>query len=584
MSRCGLLLPIASPFRTKLIPLVLLSFGFTMYYLQGTDKIYEFLKLSTKVLVPRNISLGSEKHFTAISAFPNETPKPVVSEVETTTKPKATTKPAVPEVETTTKPKATTKPAVPEVETTTKPKETTKPAVPEVETTTKPKATLKPAVPEVETTTKPKATTKPAVPEVETTTKPKATLKPAVLGVETTTKLKTTTPSIIEGKDPWAIESRKVPLRGLGDSLLPFQAEFAAQIKDSPKDLFQEKPPVNGDEDLKNPPLKKILFWNDSYGSKYFGLGYGREPFIRAKCPVNTCFTTSDRNRFKPEETDAVLWHFRAKDRTLPSKRSPHTRYVFWLMESASYLYGNINAYNHVFNWTFTYRLDSDFPNTYGVVYRRRTPLPVQDYQNITSGKTKLAAWFVSNCVSASKRERFVRELQKNITVDILGTCGPLKCSRAVQWDSCYKTLEKDYKFYFSFENSLCQDYVTEKFFNILKLNVVPVVYGFGNYSALAPAHSYINALDFPSAEDLAQYLLYLDKNDTAYNEYFRWKVYHHFPTDWDRRMNHWCELCKRLHTDLHPKTYDLQDWFVKKSHCRHSFQEGRDFHIKSDS
>jgi alpha-1,3-fucosyltransferase len=50
----------------------------------------------------------------------------------------------------------------------------------------------------------------------------------------------------------------------------------------------------------------------------------------------------------------------------------------------------------------------------------------------------------------------------------------------------------------------------------------VPVVYGLAPYDTLAPPHSYINALDFPTAEDLADYLLYLDSNDTAYNEYFR--------------------------------------------------------------
>ena len=52
---------------------------------------------------------------------------------------------------------------------------------------------------------------------------------------------------------------------------------------------------------------------------------------------------------------------------------------------------------------------------------------------------------------------------------------------------------------------------------------MVPVVYGLGNYSAVAPPHSFINVLDFAGPAELAAYLKYLDGNDTAYNEYFRY-------------------------------------------------------------
>ncbi|RXG72190.1 hypothetical protein Avbf_05653, partial [Armadillidium vulgare] len=51
---------------------------------------------------------------------------------------------------------------------------------------------------------------------------------------------------------------------------------------------------------------------------------------------------------------------------------------------------------------------------------------------------------------------------------------------------------------------------------------LVPVVFGGGDYSAVSPPHSYINVRKFPNAKSLAEYLLYLDSNDTAYMEYFK--------------------------------------------------------------
>jgi hypothetical protein len=61
--------------------------------------------------------------------------------------------------------------------------------------------------------------------------------------------------------------------------------------------------------------------------------------------------------------------------------------------------------------------------------------------------------------------------------------------------------LERDYKFYLSFENSLCRDYVTEKFYNALQFTAVPIVYGSASYSTVAPRNSYIDVRDFPSGK-----------------------------------------------------------------------------------
>ncbi|XP_063585989.1 alpha-(1,3)-fucosyltransferase C-like [Penaeus indicus] len=351
-----------------------------------------------------------------------------------------------------------------------------------------------------------------------------------------------------------------------GDSHLPFEDENAPKFPKFPKELWAE--PGGAPEEERpgyaGPPLKKILFWNDAYGNRHYGFGYGREPFIRAGCRINTCTTTANRAKYPLTKLDAVIWHFRSNDKSLPAERSPHTRYIFWMMESASYLFGDLNRYHNVFNWTFTYRLDSDIPNPYGRVYRLRQPHPPSDY-NYAGNKTKLVAWFVSNCKTRSGREQVVQALQKWIKVDVYGRCGPLKCPRSAE---CTEMLNATYKFYLSFENSLCQDYATEKFFGTLKLNVIPVVYGLGNYSIQAPPHSYIDALSFPSVKKLAEYLLYLDGNDTAYNEYFRWKTYHHFPMNFAKFSRPFCEICERLHTDNKKSVYDLRRWFVAKSHC----------------
>ncbi len=120
--------------------------------------------------------------------------------------------------------------------------------------------------------------------------------------------------------------------------------------------------------------------------------------------------------------------------------------------------------------------------------------------------------------------------------------------------------------FNFSFENSFCDDYVTEKFFKVLEYDIIPVVLGSGNYSKMAPTKSFIDATQFKSPKKLADYLTYLDKNITAYAEYFEWKKY--FSVSWYTRV--FCQLCKALNDDTMPiKTYpNLEKWWLNASHC----------------
>ena len=91
-----------------------------------------------------------------------------------------------------------------------------------------------------------------------------------------------------------------------------------------------------------------------------------------------------------------------------------------------------------------------------------------------------------------------MKKIEKFVEVDVYGTgtCSKLKCSR--QNDSvCLELLNSTYKLYLSLENSLCQDYLTEKFWKVLSYNVIPVVLNGANMTKHAPHHSYVDIKDF---------------------------------------------------------------------------------------
>ncbi len=61
------------------------------------------------------------------------------------------------------------------------------------------------------------------------------------------------------------------------------------------------------------------------------------------------------------------------------------------------------------------------------------------------------------------------------------------------------------------------------------------------------PKSGYINVLDYKSPKELADYLIYLSNNKTAYNEYFKWKKYLTILTNSYKNQN-LCKVCVKLH------------------------------------
>ncbi len=63
---------------------------------------------------------------------------------------------------------------------------------------------------------------------------------------------------------------------------------------------------------------------------------------------------------------------------------------------------------------------------------------------------------------------------------------------------------------------------------NSKRHQMVPIVLGAykADYINTLPPQSYINVDDFRSIRELATYLKYLDRNDTAYAAYFAWRQF----------------------------------------------------------
>ncbi|CAH8446769.1 unnamed protein product [Heterobilharzia americana] len=241
-------------------------------------------------------------------------------------------------------------------------------------------------------------------------------------------------------------------------------------------------------------------------------------------CPVHECDIINGYSGLEK----AHLVVFEGGTPVTESVRPKNQLWLIYRIESPKH--SNFILLKDQINFTATYNVDATLVTPYYkyVSYEDVEPKDFnklsKPYQDYAAGKTKMVAWFVSNCVTSSPRMKYAEVLSKYIQVDIYGECGTLHCERHDA--ECFEMLRKDYKFYLSFENSICQDYITEKFFlNALNNLVIPIAMGAkkSDYLRVAPLNSFIHVDDFNSIKQLADYLHYLNRNTSAYNEYFSW-------------------------------------------------------------
>ena len=170
----------------------------------------------------------------------------------------------------------------------------------------------------------------------------------------------------------------------------------------------------------------------------------------------------------------------------------------------------------------------------------------------------RLVTWFVSHCDTPSKREKYVDEMKKTISVDIFGKCSENNTSNIVRASTEEKELLSQYKFYLAFENSRCPEYVTEKLYKIVNSKTadnppVPIVMGPKKswYEQHLPRKSFIHVDDFDNPEKLASYLMHLNSNPESYLNYLNWRQNYRLVCEPKVR----CKLCDFLLNNNHKST-----------------------------
>ena len=326
---------------------------------------------------------------------------------------------------------------------------------------------------------------------------------------------------------------------------------------------------------ISNHTVKRIAGWTTVFGEPAFREMLNEKDEINLNCS-NRC--TFHRAKGNPLTYDALIFHAR-DDQNKPRYRRPDQVYVIYVMESPSYP-GNFYIAGDYYNWTATHDTRSDFWMPY-VRFRKKqkpgfppgfSPATLPQMKYIRKSDEAMVAWVVSNCHAASKREKYVNILQRSIKVDIFGYCGK-RCfkDKVLEGHNCQKALAETgiYKFYLSFENSACRGYITEKVVHPLNTGLVPIVYGglqHQEYVNLLPPHSFIDVRNFKSPKLLADYLLYLDRNDTAYMEYHAWRRDYEFGGGEDFL----CWVCNGLYnqTMMRPHSVNWGQFWSEEANC----------------
>ena len=311
----------------------------------------------------------------------------------------------------------------------------------------------------------------------------------------------------------------------------------------------------------------------------------GAEWFVDVKkdgfknCKYSNCILTRDKRLYN--SSDMVMFHLArqynyGQVKEMRKYRPAKQKWLGFSLESPQ---NTPSIPENLFDFFASYKLDSDIRYPYSFLKKLKDDQArPENNVNYALGKTKQIAWFVSSCVG--QRENLAHKLETfGIKVHVTGSCAGKFPNRLNCKNRNCKDEMKDFKFYLSAENSLCVDYITEKYWTTPFINnLLPIVMGGANYSnpLLAIPGSFIDASNFSSVGKLAEYIHKVDKDDELYNSYFKWKGMYTF-TDALSAGFH-CDLCQAAYVNPPRKYKSLSSFFNYETNCKEKENNFKNF------
>ena len=276
----------------------------------------------------------------------------------------------------------------------------------------------------------------------------------------------------------------------------------------------------------------------------------------QGECPVS-CEITNDRAR--ASEADAFVVHSRLTDVT---DQPPFEHLAPWILQNnENPVYTPAMSDPRImskFNLLISYRLDSDFPSP---IY----PPPSADTKPIPF-KERLGDVLAVFSKCEVVRTEYMRQLMKHIEVHSYGAClknrnGLIGLYGQINGKYVFKdykvVLTRFYKFSLVFMNQDCDHFVDDRLYHALETGSIPVYMGTDKIDQFLPGNlqsAIIRVSDFASPKALADYLRYLSNNETAFNEYLKWKELGigdmrntTIGRWWEPKYPLFCQVCMRL-------------------------------------